>query len=133
MNPHYPQVARRAGHRCEYCRAPEVAFNFPFEVEHVTPTARGGSDGEGKLALACRSCNVRKGDTLSGTDPSTGEAVALFNPRTDRWAEHFQVDDDSGELVPLTPAGRATVVRLDLNHPFQLAARQVWMQLRLFP
>ena len=31
MNPHYPLVAERAGHRCEYCHAPEVIFNFPFE------------------------------------------------------------------------------------------------------
>lgn len=35
MNPHYPLVARRAGHRCEYCRAPEAVFNFPFEVERL--------------------------------------------------------------------------------------------------
>jgi hypothetical protein len=35
MNPRYVQVALRAEHRCEYCHAPEVVFNFPFEVEHV--------------------------------------------------------------------------------------------------
>jgi hypothetical protein len=32
MNPHYEVVALRAGHRCEYCHAPEAVFNFPFEV-----------------------------------------------------------------------------------------------------
>ena len=37
MNPQYAEVARRAGHRCEYCHAPEVIFNFPFEVEHILP------------------------------------------------------------------------------------------------
>lgn len=40
MNPHYPLVSRCAGHRCEYCRAPEAIFNFPFEVEHIVPSAR---------------------------------------------------------------------------------------------
>ena len=35
MNRFYSEVAERAGHRCEYCRAPEVVFNFPFEVEHI--------------------------------------------------------------------------------------------------
>ena len=35
MNPRYSAVAERAGHRCEYCGAPEVVFNFPFEVEHI--------------------------------------------------------------------------------------------------
>lgn len=33
MNLHYTLVGRRAGHRCEYCHAPEAVFNFPFEVE----------------------------------------------------------------------------------------------------
>jgi hypothetical protein len=51
MNPAYPEVASRAGHRCEYCHAPEVIFNFPFEVEHVIPIARGGSDALQNLAL----------------------------------------------------------------------------------
>ena len=40
MNPFYTQVADRAEHRCEYCRAPELAFNFPFEVEHLIPKSR---------------------------------------------------------------------------------------------
>jgi len=40
MNLHYAQVALRAGHQCEYCRAPEVVFNFPFEVEHIIPYRR---------------------------------------------------------------------------------------------
>lgn len=31
MNPLYPAVADRAGHRSEYCRAPEAVFNFAFE------------------------------------------------------------------------------------------------------
>lgn len=42
MNPHYPEVSHRAAHRCEYCHAPEVIFNFPFEVEHVIPTCISG-------------------------------------------------------------------------------------------
>jgi 5-methylcytosine-specific restriction endonuclease McrA len=58
MNPHYPQVAKRAGHRCEYCHTPEVVFNFPFEVEHIQPVCLGGIDSEANLALACRSCNL---------------------------------------------------------------------------
>jgi 5-methylcytosine-specific restriction endonuclease McrA len=42
MNPHYPLVSARARHSCEYCRAPEIVFNLPFEVEHIIPLARGG-------------------------------------------------------------------------------------------
>lgn len=133
MNPLYPAVARRANHRCEYCHAPEVVFNFTFEVEHVTPTSRGGADDVSNLALACRACNARKSDAVSATDPVTGEAVPLFDPRADRWSEHFQFDPDTGAVSGLTPLGRATVEQLDMNHPLQLLARQLWVQLRLFP
>jgi hypothetical protein len=40
MNKHYAEVANRAGHRREYCRAPEIILNLPFEVEHIVPTSR---------------------------------------------------------------------------------------------
>lgn len=46
MNPRYASVAARAGHRCEYCHAPEAVFNFPFEVEHVVPPGLLGADSE---------------------------------------------------------------------------------------
>jgi hypothetical protein len=45
MNPLYKFIADRAGHRCEYCHAPEIAFNFPFDVEHFIPTSKQGSNG----------------------------------------------------------------------------------------
>ena len=133
MNPRYPAVARRANHRCEYCRAPEAVFNFPFEVEHIVPTSHGGDDEELNLALTCRSCNLHKSNYLTGPDGVTGTEVALFNPRTDRWAEHFEWDLDRGEIRGLTATGRATVERLRLNDPVQIAARLLWIRLRVFP
>ena len=133
MNPHYSLVARRAGHRCEYCHAPEAVFNFPFEVEHVIPTSRGGKDDEANLCLACRACNLRKSDRLVAFDGIGGQEVALFHPRQQRWEEHFRIEIESGELQGITPTGRATVACLDLNHPLQLTARLLWIQLRLFP
>jgi len=33
----------------------------------------------------------------------------------------------------LTAIGRATIARLQMNSPAQLAARQQWVRLRLFP
>lgn len=133
MNPHYPLVARRAGHRCEYCHAPETVFNFPFEVEHIRPTSRGGMNEESNLCLACRACNLRKGDRFVAFDELSRQEVPLFHPRQQRWDEHFRVDVESGELQGITPTGRATVANLDLNHPLQLTARLHWIRLRLFP
>ncbi|HEX9973601.1 MAG TPA: HNH endonuclease signature motif containing protein [bacterium] len=133
MNPRYAQVALRAGHRCEYCRAPEVVFNFPFEVEHVLPVYRGGTDTENNRALACRSCNLRKATHVGGVDPKSEAMVRLFNPRYDRWEEHFLADPDSGEIKGLTAIGRATIARLEMNSEAQILARRQWMRLGLFP
>lgn len=133
MNAHYPLVARRAGHRCEYCHAPEAVFNFPFEVEHIVPTSRGGAEDDDNLCLSCRACNVRKSDRLDAVDELSGEEVPLFHPREQRWDEHFRLDVESGELEGTTPTGRATAASLDLNHPLQLMARVLWIRLRLFP
>lgn len=133
MNPRYAQVALRAEHRCEYCHAPEAVFNFPFEVEHIFPVVLGGSDEASNLALSCRSCNLRKATHLRGIDPESQESVLLFHPRRDGWVEHFRAEPQTGEIQGLTPVGRATIVRLDVNSESQKAARRQWLRLGLFP
>jgi len=133
MNPHYPAVSARAGRRCEYCRAPEAIFNLQFEVEHIVPRSRGGSDGIENLALACRSCNLLKSDFQSGNDEPTNSEVALFNPRVDHWLAHFAFSPHSGAISGLTATGRATVKRLGINDPLRVTARRLWAQLQLFP
>lgn len=133
MNPRYPPVAQRAAHCCEYCRAPEAVFNFPFEVEHIVSPASGGGSDEANLALACRSCNLHKSVHLDGPDQDTQGVVRLFHPRQDQWRDHFRLDFDSGRLLGLTSIGRATVNRLRMNSSAQIAARRQWIRLQLFP
>jgi hypothetical protein len=126
-------VAQRANHRCEYCKVPEVVFNFPFEVEHIIPLSRQGANNEANLALACRSCNLRKGIRISGIASDTNTEVRFFHPREDQWEENFQVDVASGRIVGITPVGNVTVEYLEMNSPAQVAARQLWIRLNLFP
>ena len=133
MNPQYPAVAERAAYRCEYCHAPEIVFNFPFEVEHVLPQAHGGSDDLDNLALACRACNLFKSDFETGQDDESHTEVPLFHPRRDTWGQHFAVDTESAEIVGLTPVGRASVARLQMNRPQQIRARWRWIALGVFP
>jgi hypothetical protein len=133
MNPHYSFVAERARHCCEYCRAPEVIFNFPFEVEHIIPKTLGGVEDESNLALSCRSCNLRKSDHIEAVDAESQSSVPLFHPRQNHWAEHFRIDIETGAIVGKTPTGRATIERLQMNAPTQLMARRHWMKLGVFP
>lgn len=44
-------------HRCAYCDARDV----PFELDHIHPRSRNGSNRVSNLTLACRPCNQRKG------------------------------------------------------------------------
>jgi len=133
VNAQYPAIAERAAYRCEYCHAPEIVFNFPFEVEHVLPQARGRMDTLDNLALACHACNLFKSDFETGLDEESQAVVALFHPRQALWAEHFAVHVAQAEIVGRTPVGRATIRRLQMNRPQQVTARQRWIQLGLFP
>lgn len=51
MNSRYALVSARAGHRCEYCHAPEAIFNFPFEVEHALPPGQRWDRLRGQLGF----------------------------------------------------------------------------------
>jgi hypothetical protein len=133
MNPLYPDVAQRAGHRCEYCHAPEAVFNFEFEVEHIIPKSLGGANSDDNLALACHACNRLKSNSTTFLDPESGQEVRLFHPREDRWEHHFSVDSLGAVIVGNTPIGRATVAQLKMNRDLQIEARRIWLQLGLFP
>ena len=132
MNPFYAAVAARAQRRCEYCRAPEDIFNFHFEIDHIVPVALGGANILDNLALACPACNLYKSNALTGFDADTQADAPLFHPRHDIWNDHFRVRAQNGQIEGQTSTGRATIGRLQINHPDQLEARRLWRQLNLF-
>jgi 5-methylcytosine-specific restriction endonuclease McrA len=51
-------ILEKFGWRCAYCRGHETAF----ELDHICPRSRGGSNRVSNLALACHACNTAKGD-----------------------------------------------------------------------
>lgn len=124
----YRAVAERANHQCEYCLAPEEFFNSPFEVEHLVPRARGGGHDLANLALACRNCNGAKLARLQLRDPQTDSSVRIFNPRLDRWSEHFifRLTDRGVEIGGKTAVGRATAQHLNMNSAKAIEARTLW-------
>jgi 5-methylcytosine-specific restriction endonuclease McrA len=84
------QVIDRAAGRCEYCRLSQENQEATFHVDHVVPASAHGPTDMGNLALACVSCSLRKGARQHVIDPESGEEVRLFNPRVDRWSDHFE-------------------------------------------
>ena len=117
-------VRHRAGHRCEYCLLQQEHLPFSrFHVEHIIPRKHGGDDHPGNLALACDRCNSHKGANLTGIDPETSAIIALFNPRTHDWEEHFRLSDSI--IVGLTAVGRTTVRVLNMNEERRVRLRAV--------
>lgn len=51
-------LLRRQGGICTGCKAD---ISKSFEVDHIMPLSKGGSNGPENLQLLCRSCNRRKG------------------------------------------------------------------------
>jgi hypothetical protein len=66
----------------------------PFEIDHVIAQKHGGATVDSNLALACFYCNSAKGPNVAGIDPESGLIVRLFHPRTDRWTDHFRMEED---------------------------------------
>lgn len=116
-------VFTRAGGRCEYCGFPHDMAFFTFEVEHIIARKHRGQTVEGNLALACPFCNQAKGTDLASLDPDSGTLTALYNPRLQRWSEHFSVD--GAEIRGLTATGRVTVTLLQFNAPERLSEREL--------
>jgi 5-methylcytosine-specific restriction endonuclease McrA len=99
-----------------------------LQIEHIVPFARGGSNEENNLWLACPICNRYKSDKFTATDPETGQVVPLFNPRTQEWFSHFRWTEDGLRIVGLTPIGRATVITLHLDSdPDAIIVRGYWV------
>ncbi|MGI8502654.1 MAG: HNH endonuclease [Hassallia sp.] len=132
-------VRKRANYLCEYCHSPERICTTRFTIDHLIPKSLGGSDEPDNLALACRRCNERRYNFLAGFDPETQATVALFNPRQQLWSEHFMWTADARIILGITPIGRASCNRLDLNDErYQeddsiQSARGFWVKAGLHP
>ena len=125
------QVQSRAVDRCEYCLMHQALQGASFHVEHIMPASLGGATELHNLAWACPSCNLHKSSRIEATDPNSGDSVRLFNPRTDRWLDHFRWE--GYRVEGLTDTGRATVVALMLNSFRRLLIRQAEEGFDLFP
>jgi hypothetical protein len=102
-----------------------------FEVEHVVAEKHNGATDSDNLALACPYCNRFKGTDLGSLDPETGQLTPFYNPRAQRWADHFRLE--GAQLRPLTPVGRVTLAIFQMNHEDRIAEREHLVELGLLP
>ena len=132
MTSYVPKALRRqvgvdAGRWCGYCFSAEAIVGIALEIEHIIPESLGGLTIRENLWLACHNCNKFKGDRINGLDPITQEIIPLFNPRTQKWSDHFRWDVSGTLIVGLTPCGRVTIDILQMNNDYVVEARQFWV------
>jgi hypothetical protein len=63
----------------------------------------------------------------------TRQLAPLFNPRIDKWSEHFQWSEDDLHIIGITPIGRATVNRLKMNREGNVNLRGLLILADLHP
>lgn len=124
-------VTQRAGDQCEYCRFPQTASLFTFEMEHIIAEKHDGITVVENLALSCPCCNRFKGTDLGSIDPETRQLTPFFNPRIQEWSDHFRLE--GGAIVPRTPEGRVTAKILQFNLLERILEREQLISIGEYP
>ena len=125
------EVVQRANGRCEYCQLSQLGQEATFHVDHIVPRSAGGESEVDNLALSCVSCSLRKSAKQFVVDPESEEKVAIFNPRTQRWTDHFVWVGET--VVAKTAIGRATISALAMNRPLIISIRREEAELGRHP
>jgi len=110
---------------------PQAAQRTRFAIDHIVARQHGGLTEVENLALACLHCNSHKGPNLTGIDPLTMQITSLFNPRRQRWDDHFALT--GARIEGKTATGRATVAVLAVNAADYVALRAGLLAERIFP
>jgi HNH endonuclease len=124
-------IVTRANNRCEYCRYPFNDGWSVFHIEHIISLKHGGLTVENNLAFACLVCNMHKGSDIATILQPDTEVVRLFHPRKDNWTEHFEIAQ-TGEIVPKTNVGEATIKLLCMNSHDSIDERRILIQKKLW-
>jgi len=123
-------IANRASLLCEYCLITEADTFYGCEVDHIISLKHDGSSEADNRAYACALCNRAKGSDI-GSISASGEFTGFFNPRTDRWAEHFRLD--AAVIRPLTIVGEVTARILGFNDSARLHEREELIRFGKYP
>jgi HNH endonuclease len=118
---------------CQYCISQARYSSDPLSIEHTIPGSKGGTNDFTNLAVSCQGCNNLKYNHTDGIDPITGELAPLYHPQKDNWFEHFTWSQDFSQILGLTPTGRATITRLQLNREDVVNLRQALVLINQHP
>ena len=125
------RVVARANEICEYCLIAEDDTFYGCEADHIISEKHGGLTDAENLAYACVSCNQAKGSDIGSINWDTQEFVRFYNPRTDRWADHFELV--GSRIQGLTAVGLVTARILGFNSAERMLERQTLQAIGRYP
>jgi HNH endonuclease len=124
-------VIDRADHLCEYCLIHDEDTVLGCAIDHAISLKHDGPSDDTNLAYACVFCNRYKGSDIGSIIWETQEFVRFYNPRRDRWGDHFQLRDST--IYPISPIGEVTARILGFNDRDRLIERQMLINRGLYP
>jgi hypothetical protein len=124
-------VIARAENLCEYCLIDIDDTFFGGEVDHIISVKHSGVTEIDNLAYTCQPCNRNKGSDVGSIIPQSGQFVRFFNPRTDHWSDHFELN--GAIITPLSEIGEVTVKIFRFNDSDRLEERQGLIELDAYP
>jgi hypothetical protein len=125
------RVQERARGCCEYCLLSEEDAWFSHEPDHIIAEKHGGETTDENLAWSCFDCNRHKGSDIASRDATTGSLAPLFDPRLQRWRDHFELTE--GRIIGLSAIGRVTEKLLKFNQPERVEIRRLLSQIARYP
>lgn len=124
-------VIKRAKGKCEYCLIYQDFSIYSHEIDHIIAVKHGGKTVAENLALACLFCNRYKGSDFATIEPNTAEVTLFFNPRRQKWTEHFILAKSIIEGTTVT--GQATARLLKFNISIRILERQTLINEGYYP
>lgn len=123
-------VSKRAENTCEYCLIHEDDTFFGCQIDHIISEKHGGLTNSDNLALSCTFCNLYKGSDIASIS-SEGKLARLFDPRKERWDDHFFLDGTS--IKASTAIGEVTARILKFNSNERLLEREALIEVGRYP
>jgi hypothetical protein len=124
-------VVQRAEYRCEYCLLHEEDSYLPHQIDHIISRKHGGLTVPENLAYSCIRRNAWKGTDLGSVSTRNGQLLRFFNPRQDRWTDHFRLH--GAVIEPLTAEGEVTARVLRLNLDKRVVERRLLIAIGRYP
>ena len=125
------RVTERASGLCEYCLLHPRDAWFGHQIDPVISRQHGGGMVFANLALACLDCHLAKVSNLEPLTSRSGNLIPFFNPRRDRWSEHFNLNGH--RIEPISDTGSVTCRILGFNASRRLMERRALFLKERYP